>query len=752
MNKIRFNVGGMSCAACSAAVERAIGALPGVSTVSVNLATGRVSVEYDPEGVGPEKIFAAVVSSGYDVVPDDKNREAERERLESAKMRNNLILSVVFAVPLFYVAMGGKFGAPLPGFLENDANMAVAQLLLCLPSVYAGRGFYTNGFPSLLRGNPDMNSLIALGTSAALASSLYATCSILFGDGSASNLLYFESASMIITLVLLGNFLESKSKGRVRDAIGKLMELAPENASLLVDGGERVVPADGLLVGDVVVVRPGERFPADGEVLSGFTSADESMLTGESAPVDKSVGSMVYRGTVNLDGSVEAEVRCPQDETVLSQIIGMVDEAQSTKAPIARMADRVVRHFVPAVMAIAVAAAAAWLLAGKDARFAVTVLISVLVIACPCALGLATPLSIIMGTSQGADNGILFKDAAALQTAGEVTVVALDKTGTVTEGVPVVTDVVARGNPDDLLAVAAAAENPSEHPLARAIVAHASERGVGVPRAAGFQALVGSGVSCTVDGKEVLVGRKGLLEDRGVDVSAFDGSGNALSETGKIVVYVAVDGVAEGLLAMADSLRPSSAGAVSELRRMGVGTVMVTGDGEATASRVAAAAGIDEYVSGALPGDKVAVVEKLKAGGERVAMVGDGINDAPALIAGDLGIAMATGTDIAMESADVVVVGGDLGGVPRALRIGRATLGNIKQNLFLALIYNTVCIPLAAGILHLFGGPLLSPVVAAAAMSLSSLSVVSNALRLGAMDFKEEGGMVRGKGFEPSNV
>lgn len=732
MSKITFTVGGMTCAACSAAVERALLSMGGVKDVAVNLATGKVTVEYE-DPANPKGLFAAVRNSGYNIVTGGRKEEAEREAAERRSLKRSLILAAVFAIPLFYVSMGHMFGAPIPEFLHDKGNMALFQLALCIPAVFAGRMFYVRGFPALFRRSPDMDSLIAVATSTAFVSSLYATYSILYGDGSAENLMYYEAAAMIITLVLLGNYLESGSKKKVRAAVDKLMDLAPEYASVIVDGKEVKVPADSLIVGDVVVVRPGERFPADGRVISGFTSADESMLTGESVPIDKELGSMVYRGSMNLNGSVQVNVTVTGDETVLSQIIGMVEEAQSSKAPISKIADRVVRRFVPAVMLVAVLACLGWMMVGMDLRFSLTVLISVLVIACPCALGLATPLAIIMGTARGAETGILFKDAAALQMAGEVTAVAFDKTGTITEGVPRVVSLVAVNDRRYAMTMAAAAESKSEHPLGKSIVRCAEKRGLEIPEATDFEALVGSGISCTVEGKKVLVGKKGLMEERGIDVSMLDDDEARLSAAGRTVVYVAVDGKAEGLIALADAVRKSSAEAMSSLGYMGIRTMMITGDAEATAAHVAADAGITEYVSRALPGDKVGAVRKLSEQGEKVAMVGDGINDAPALIASDLGIAVSSGTDIAMESADIVVVGDDLNSVPMALSIGKATLGNIKQNLFLALCYNVLCIPLAAGLLYLFGGPLLNPMIAAGAMSLSSVSVVTNALRLGKM-------------------
>ena len=727
MAKISFKVTGMTCAACSAAVERALKDLKGASEISVNLATGRTVVEYDPEELTPQKIFDAVESKGYGISSGDD--DAEREERAVRVLRNDLILSAVFAMPLFIISMGPMLGLNLDFLIGTDPQVhAILQLALCIPCLYAGRRFFINGFKNIVRLNPNMDSLVALGTSASFIFSLFITYQV-FTQGAHAHF-YYESAAMIITLILFGNYLESGSRKRVGDAVRKLMTLSPDGATVLVDGKEYEVPKASLVVGDIIVVKPGGRFPADGTVISGTSAVDESMLTGESVPADKTEGSSVYEGTVNMNGRLEVSVVHTGDDTVLSHIVEMVEDAQSTKAPIARIADTVVRYFVPAVISIAVVSALIWLISGKGLEFSVTVLVSVLVIACPCALGLATPLAIIVGTTRGADVGILFKNAEALQTAAGIDVVVFDKTGTLTEGRPVVTDSVSLIERNSMLRIAASAEYGSEHPVGRAVVEYAEGEGIPVSGPESFEALVGSGLRAFVDGSEVLIGNRSLMDDNKIDVSRLEGEFSKLSGEGKTVMYIASEGALTGIIAVSDRMRDSSKEAVASLGSMGIGSVMITGDGEATARAIAAQAGIDEVMAHMMPWQKVEGVSALQENGRKVAMVGDGINDAPALVKSDLGIAIGSGTDIAMESADVVIMSNDVRSVPAIARIGRATIRNVKQNLFLAFIYNVVGIPIAAGALYLVGGPLLNPMIAAGAMSLSSLSVVLNALRL----------------------
>lgn len=727
MAKISFKVTGMTCAACSAAVERALNDLEGASEISVNLATGRTVVEYDPEKLSPQKIFDAVESKGYGISSGDDS--SEREERAVRVLRNDLMLSAVFAIPLFIISMGPMLGLNLDFLIGADPQVhAILQLALCIPCLYAGRRFFINGFKNIIRLNPNMDSLVALGTSASFLFSLYMTYQV-FAEGIHPHF-YYESAAMIITLILFGNYLESGSRKRVGDAVRRLMTLSPDIATVIVEGKEYEVPKNSLVVGDAVIVRPGERFPADGKVISGISAVDESMLTGESVPADKAEGSPVYEGTVNMNGRLEIAVVHTGEDTVLSHIVEMVEEAQSSKAPIARIADRIVRYFVPAVMLTAVVSALIWLISGKGLEFSVTVLVSVLVIACPCALGLATPLAIIVGTTRGADMGILFKNAESLQTAAGIDVVVFDKTGTLTEGRPVVTDAISLTDRLTMLSTAASAEYGSEHPVGRAVVEYAESEGVSFSGPESFEALVGSGLRAVVDGHEVLIGNRILMEENKIVVSALERDFSRLSAEGRTVMYVASDRALTGIIAVSDRIRDSSREAVAYLRSMGIGSVMITGDGEATARAIADQAGIDEVMAHMMPWQKVEGVSALQENGRKVAMVGDGINDAPALAKSDLGIAIGSGTDIAMESADVVIMSNDVRSVPKAAKVGRATMRNVKQNLFLAFIYNVIGIPIAAGALYLVGGPLLNPMIAAGAMSLSSLSVVLNALRL----------------------
>jgi Cu+-exporting ATPase len=605
------------------------------------------------------------------------------------------------------------------------------QLALCIPVLVAGRRFYIKGFPALTAGSPTMDTLIALGTSAAVIFSLFSTYLVFTGDHSvvhdAVHDLYYDSAAIIITLVSVGKLLESRSKVRTNDAVRGLMNLAPPTANVIREGIEVTIQASDLLVGDVVVVRPGERIPADGSVISGSSSVDESMLTGESMPVTKNIGDPVHSGTVNTNGSMRISTEKVGKDTVLFQIVRMIQDAQGTKAPMARIADRVSAVFVPVVMAISLISGILWFLYDQDVTFAVMTLISVLVISCPCALGLATPLAITVGTGKAAEYGVLFKNAAALERAGRVTSIILDKTGTITEGRPKVTGVISEIPEDMLISIAAAAETDSEHPLGKAITLLASEKGLSVPRAEKFISETGGGIRCEVNGEPVAIGSRRFLESDGLHIPK---EGTPETE-GRTCVFVAVDGKYAGLFAISDPIRSTSRSAVSSLRELGIETIMVTGDSQSTADVIAEAAGITEVHAQALPGDKVERVKRIQIKGGDVAMAGDGINDAPALAQADLGIAIGSGTDIAIGSADVILVNDDPRSIPAAIEIGRASLGNIKQNLFLAFVYNVVCIPIAAGVPHIFGLTIYEmPMIAAAAMSLSSISVVTNALRL----------------------
>ncbi|MDD4797117.1 MAG: copper-translocating P-type ATPase, partial [Eubacteriales bacterium] len=624
---------------------------------------------------------------------------------------------------------------PIPAFVDPNLHplrYALAQLFLTIPVVAAGYRFYTVGYRALWQRSPNMDSLIAIGTTAAVGYSLYSTYRIAMGDAHAIHGLYFESAGVIIALILLGKTLEAISKGKTSEAIKKLMGLTPKTATVVVDGQEREVPIDDVDIGDILLVRPGEKIPVDGVVTEGHTAIDESMLTGESMPVDKDAGDAVYAASINSNGVIRFRATKVGGDTALAQIIRLVEDAQSTKAPIAKMADIVSGYFVPAVFGIAVLAFVAWLLAGEGMGFALTIFVSVLVIACPCALGLATPTAIMVGTGKGAEHGILIKSGEALEVAHRVDTVVLDKTGTITAGKPEVTDVLTLGDVSEerLLSLAASAEANSEHPLGDAIVRHARQRGVVLVPTEDFQALPGYGLQVRADGQLLYIGNDKLLDRHGIGRDNAQEDARRLAGEGKTPMYVASDSRLLGVIAVADVVKEGSAPAIAKLKEMGIEVAMITGDNRSTAQAIARQVGIDRVLAEVLPQDKSGEVKKLQAEGKKVAMVGDGINDAPALAQADIGIAIGSGTDVAMESADIVLMRSDLMDVPTAIHLSRSTIRNIKQNLFWAFGYNTAGIPIAAGLLHLFGGPLLNPMIAAAAMSLSSVSVLTNALRL----------------------
>ncbi len=713
--RIVIRVGGMSCAACSARIEKALSKLDGVSEPNANFTAGKVSVSYDPEIVDRKRIEDTIVSAGYTIIKKDAPTDDR-----SVSILISLIVCVIFSIPVVVLSMGSMFGLEI-----DDRISAIVQLVLTIPVIIAGRRFFLRGIPALLARSPTMDTLVALGSGAAFLYSLYLTVEIF--DGGMAHL-YYESAVMIITLVSVGKYLESRSRERTNDAVNGLRKLVPSTANVIVDGEEVTKAVGELVIGDVLIIRPGERVPTDSIVVSGNGSLDESMLTGESLPVDKTVGDQVFGGTINTNGSIRAEVSALGDDTVLSRIITTIEETQSTKAPIARLADRVARVFVPAVISIAVVAAALWLLAGKDVAFAMTILISVLVISCPCAMGLATPMAITVGTGKAAEYGILFRDAAALERAGRVDTVVFDKTGTITEGRPVVSHYI----PDEgVLRIAAIAEYGSEHPIARAVMEKASSLGMSVPSNTDFISSIGSGVSCMSDGHRIVVGNSRMMDSEGIAMR-YEDDAKDMESDGCTVIYVAMDGEMVGVVGISDSIRKDSADAVSMLKDLGISVGMVTGDAEPAAMAVASKVGITDVTFGALPDDKVKAVKRLQASGKDVAMAGDGINDAPALIQSDLGIAVASGTDIAMDSADAVLMNDGIGNIATTIRIGRATLKNVKENLFWAFCYNVVCIPIAAGLPYVFGMSIMHqmPMISAAAMSMSSLCVVANALRL----------------------
>ncbi|MDR1388308.1 MAG: cadmium-translocating P-type ATPase [Propionibacteriaceae bacterium] len=737
-------IGGMTCAACVKRVEKAIGKLDGVVSASVNLATERATVSYHPQTVRLTAIRAAIEKAGYEALeldqPDAVAAERERQAQAIRWMWTRFRIAAGCALPLLYVAMAPMLGLPLPGWLqpmERPLVYALVELALVAPVVGVGHRFYSVGFKALFQGGPNMDSLIAIGTTAALAYSLYSTVQIAAGQTMAVESLYYETAGVILTLIMLGKALEAVTKGRTSEAVRKLMGLAPQTACVLVAGTEREIPIAEVEVGDIVVVRPGAQVPVDGTVVGGHSAVDESMLTGESLPVDKQTGHQVYAASLNTTGTIQFRAEKVGRDTALARIIALVEEAQGSKAPIAQLADQVAGYFVPVVCGLAVLAGLVWFFArGGDIRFALTIFISILVIACPCALGLATPTAIMVGTGQGAEHGILIKGGQALETAHQVDVVVLDKTGTITEGQPRVTDLVADlvddrpGDQDQLLAWAAAAEGGSEHPLGQAIVAEAEARGLVEPTVEEFEAIPGRGVVARCAGVTVLAGNRRLMEERAVDLSGWGEVAERLAEAGKTPMLIARDGTMAGVVAVADVVKPTSQAAVAALHAMGLEVAMVTGDHAKTAAHIARQVGLDRVLAEVLPQDKAAQVVELQRQGHKVAMVGDGINDSPALVQADVGIAIGSGADVAIESADIVLMRSDLMDVPTAIALSKRTIRNIKQNLVWAFGYNVIGIPIAAGLLYAFGGPLLNPIFAAAAMSLSSVSVLANALRL----------------------
>ncbi len=734
-------IDGMTCAACSAAVERVTGKLSGVKSASVNLTTGRAVFEYDPSRVKLSEIKAAIRNAGY--TPRDaegevtRDAEAARRAGELAAMRRRLILAAVYALPILYIAMSHMFpvlGLPIPYFMghhEFPLVFALVQLVLTVPIVLAGSRFFRVGIKTLLKRSPNMDTLVAIGTGSAFLYGVYATVKIYLGDFTYAQSLYFESAAMVITLVMLGKYLEAVSKGKTSEAIKKLMNLRPKTATVSKGGVELEVPLDEVAVGDLVIVRPGSAVPVDGVVADGVSSVDESMLTGESLPVEKNTGSAVTGGSINGEGLLRVRVSRVGEDTALSKIIKLVEDAQGKKAPIAKLADVISGWFVPAVLVIALVAAIAWALAGKDFNFVLNAFVTVLVIACPCALGLATPTAIMVGTGKGAELGILIKGGEALETTHRVNTVVLDKTGTITEGKPTLTDVAVYGiDQREALLLCASAELGSEHPIARAVVQGAQQRGIQLAEPELFRAVPGHGIDAVVLGRRVLAGNRKLMEENGIDISEALAGAEELSSRGRTLLYVAVDGRMAALMAAADTIKPTSRAAVEKLKAMGIEVAMITGDNRSTAEAIAAESGIGRVLAEVLPQDKAGEVRKLQEAGRKVAMVGDGINDAPALVQADIGMAIGTGTDVAVESADVVLMGGDLNEVVSAIALSRATIRNIRQNLFWAFIYNLAGIPLAAGLVYALGGPLLNPIYAGAAMALSSVSVVTNALRL----------------------
>lgn len=757
MKKEKFDVTGMTCSACSARVEKTVAGMEGTCDVSVNLLKNSMVVSYDENAVSEADIIGAVEKAGYgaSVAGSFKDNAkttsasgsgAADAALEEVKqMKRRLIISIIFTLPIFYISMGHMMGWPLPDFLLGDENAVVfvfTQFILMLPVVFVNFKFYRIGFKTLIQRAPNMDSLIAIGSGASIAYGIYAIYKIAFaiGQGDMGTVhhfamdVYFESAAMILTLITLGKYFEARAKGKTSEAITKLMDLAPKTATVIRDGKEEVVEASDVVKGDIVVVKAGESIPVDGVVTEGHGSVDESAITGESIPVDKEAGDRVIGATVNMSGYFLMEAEKIGDETALAQIVRLVDEATSSKAPIANTADKVSGIFVPAVIAIAIVTFIIWMIMGMGFEFSLSMGISVLVISCPCALGLATPTAIMVGTGKGATNGILVKSAEALETAHSIDAVVLDKTGTVTEGRPEVTDVVAVEGVDEnkVLKIAYSMEKLSEHPLADAIVRYAENRGTFQREVTEFEQIPGRGLKCRVDGEICLGGNRALMEEElSVEQYAdFIEKGKAYADQGKTPMYFAAGGRVIGMIAVADVIKQTSAEAVRELKAMGIDVYMLTGDNEKTAKAIASQVGIDKVIAQVLPEDKESHVRRLEEEGKKVAMVGDGINDAPALARADVGIAIGAGTDVAMESADIVLMKNDLLDVSTAVQLSRKVIRNIKENLFWAFIYNIIGIPVAAGVFYLAFGLKLSPMIGAAAMSMSSVCVVSNALRL----------------------
>lgn len=745
MTKKKFSVTGMSCAACSAAVEKAVGRLDGVESAQVNLLAKSMVCVYDESKTGADAVIAAVEKAGFGAAELAERERAAAPKKEKAAaddgftaIRTRLWVSIVFLALLMYVSMGHMLGLPLPGFLHGTKNalpFAFLQFLLTLPVLYVNRKFYFNGFRALAHRAPNMDSLVAVGSAAAM---LYGVIAIFMigaalGRGDWDTVeryrtnLYFESAAMILTLVTVGKFLEERSKGKTGAAIAKLLDLSPKTATVLRDGEERVIPAEEILTGDVVLLKPGERVPVDGVVLEGSSAVDQSALTGESIPVTKDEGKAVMSASVNMTGFLKIRATRVGQDTTLARIVALVEEASSSKAPISKLADKVSGIFVPAVMAIAVVAGAAWLLAGRSVEDALNACISVLVISCPCALGLATPVAIMVSTGRCAQMGILIKSAEALELLHAADTVVLDKTGTITVGKPSVTDVVECA-PERLLPVAAALEKKSGHPLADAVVRYAAD--AEPAEVSAFTDVTGKGIRGIIDGRTCYGGSGAYMEELGVDVSAVREQAQRFAEDGKTPLFFACETELLGVIAAADTVKETSATAIRRMKADGCEVIMLTGDNETTANAVRRKLDLDRVIADVLPQDKERVVRELQAEGRKVIMVGDGINDSPALARADIGIAIGSGADIAVEEADVVLMKSDLNDVPTAIECSRQTMRNIKQNLFWAFFYNTLGIPLAAGALYPVWGITLNPMIGAAAMSLSSLFVVTNALRL----------------------
>lgn len=728
-----FKIEGMTCSACANRVERVVKKLEGVQSIVVNFATENLTVIIDKNKVDFKQICNIVEKAGYKLVKEGEVKS--KKKLDEQKLLlYRFIISCIFSILLLIISMGHMVGIPLPRIIEpmmNPLNFAIVQMLITLPVMIVGYKFYKIGLKNLIKLSPNMDSLIAIGTLVAFLYGIFAIYKIYIGNYEYALHLYFESAAVILTLITLGKYLEAVSKGKTSQAIKKLMGLTPKTANIIRDEKEVIVPIEDVIVGDIIIVKPGEKLPVDGEVIEGNTSIDESMLTGESIPVEKTIGSNVIGASINKTGFIKYKATKIGKDTVLAQIIKLVEDAQGSKAPIAKLADVISAYFVPIVIGLAILSSVGWLIAGETPLFSLTIFIAVLVIACPCALGLATPTAIMVGTGKGAENGVLIKGGEALETTYKIDTIVFDKTGTITEGKPKVTDIITNGlSQNEILVLAASAEKGSEHPLGEAIVKGAEEKGLNIKTIEKFNAIPGHGIQVKIEEKNILLGNKKLMILKNIDISILADRSDKLAEEGKTPMYVAINGELRGIIAVADTVKESSKKAIKTLREMGIKVAMITGDNKKTANAIAKQVQIDIVLAEVLPQDKANEVKKLQSNNRKVAMVGDGINDAPALVQANIGVAIGSGTDIAIESADIVLMKNDLVDVVTAIKLSKATIKNIKQNLFWAFAYNILGIPIAMGVLHIFGGPLLNPMIAAAAMSLSSVSVLLNALRL----------------------
>ncbi len=729
-----LKVEGMTCSACANRVERVTKKIGGVQESNVNFATEKLTIVVDEDVTGYSDIKTAVEKAGYKLEKEDKAKEDKKESNPAKELLNRFIISVILTVPLLIISMGHMVGMHLPSIIDpmiNPLNFALIQIALTLPVMLVGYKFYKVGIKNLFKLSPNMDSLISIGTLAAFLYGIFAIVKINQGNSEYAMHLYFESAAVILTLITLGKYLEAVSKGKTSQAIKALMGLAPKSATVIRNGIESIIPIEEVVAGDIVLVKPGEKLPVDGEVIEGSTSIDESMLTGESIPVEKEIGSNVIGASINKTGFIKYKATKVGKDTALAQIVKLVEEAQGSKAPIAKLADVISAYFVPIVIGLAIIAAVAWLVAGESMIFALTIFISVLVIACPCALGLATPTAIMVGTGKGAENGVLIKGGEALETTYKLNTIVFDKTGTITEGKPKVTDILVNNiTENEILSLAASAEKGSEHPLGEAIVKEAEDRKLQLKEINKFNAIPGHGIEVLIDEKNIFLGNKKLMQEKNVDILSLDAQSERLSNEGKTPMYISINSELKGIIAVADTVKENSKEAIETLHSMGIKVAMITGDNKNTANAIAKQVGIDIVLAEVLPEDKANEVAKLQKDGDKVGMVGDGINDAPALAKADIGIAIGSGTDVAIESADIVLMKSDLMDVPTAIKLSKATIRNIKENLAWAFGYNILGIPVAMGILHIFGGPLLNPMIAAGAMSFSSVSVLLNALRL----------------------